>query len=290
MKVMAVIPVHNRREITMACLARLEASSHDGFELGVIVVDDGSTDGTGEAVTQMHGQARLIHGDGNLWWSGAMNLGVESALKQGCDYVLCLNDDTLFDAGLVRGLVEEAGRHPATLVAPQAVYDESGELMQSGYEFAPGRGWTASHSLRVLSEAPYWVQGLAGACVLIPAAAFRAVGFYAASELPQYHADIEFSARAGRAGFPSLVLPHLRLRVRRNVSFRDLLRDPLSWKALKAMFRWPGGVYAPRAFTAFYRRSHPSGPLAGLLYAAFFYAKLGPKIALNLMGLGKFFR
>ena len=76
-----IIPVHNRREFTLRCLASL----HDQGILAamqVIVVDDGSTDGTHEAVNAEFPQVILLPGDGNLFWTGAVTLGMSHAMAQ----------------------------------------------------------------------------------------------------------------------------------------------------------------------------------------------------------------
>lgn len=244
MKITAVIPVHDGKDAILACLERLAQSRLVGFNFSVIVVDGGG-DGTAKAIAMSYPRVRVLQGGSNPSWSAAMNLGVAAALDGTCDFVLCLNDDILFDSQLLAGLAAEALAHPRSLVAPQAVADGGAELMQSGYDFIPGRGWTAAHKFRVLPTEPYEVQGLAGACVLIPAAAFRAVGDYASSELPQCHADVEFSSRARRAGFSCRVLPALRIKVRRDLDCPDLLHMPLAWESLSPCSTGPKAPTRP---------------------------------------------
>jgi hypothetical protein len=131
------------------------------------------------------------------------------------------------------------------------------------------------------------VEGLPGACVLFPAALIAEIGPYEAKRLPQYHADIEFSARAGRKGWEVWIDPRLKLRVLRNQRNIDVLRGDLTWESLTHLFAWPRGPFAPRAFFAFYALSHPWGPLSGIAHASFAYAKLLLKMAMNLLGLGR---
>jgi GT2 family glycosyltransferase len=283
----AVIPVHNRRAVTLACLDRLAAARQLLPDLRVTVVDDGSTDGTSAAIRAAHPWVRVLPGSGDLWWSGAMNVGVLAALDDGAEAILSLNDDTEASPALLQALVAAAQRRPGVLWAPLAVHSDDGALVHSGYVFRPGKGWTSWHEGAPVPTEPYAVQGLAGACVLIPAAAFRAAGLYAAEELPQYHADIEFCVRAARAGFGSWVLPGETLKIQRNTRNAGLGSGRLNRAALRHMFGWPQGVYAPKAVFAFYRRTHPRGPWMGRLHAVGVYLKLALKLALNPGGLGR---
>ena len=59
-KVVIVSPVHNRREITLQCLRSLSRIDRDGLNVHTIIVDDGSTDGTAEAIKRDFPQVELI--------------------------------------------------------------------------------------------------------------------------------------------------------------------------------------------------------------------------------------
>lgn len=68
-----IIPVHNRKHFTRECLLSLRKQTFQNFK--VIVVNDGSSDGTGEMIEKEFSDVILLKGDGNLWWTGATNLG-----------------------------------------------------------------------------------------------------------------------------------------------------------------------------------------------------------------------
>lgn len=101
--VAVLITCHNRREITLACLQALDRQAIDYL---VYLVDDGSTDGTSEAVKANYPQTKIIQGDGNLFWVGGMHLAFAEAMKVGHDYYLWLNDDTLLEPDALNRLLQ----------------------------------------------------------------------------------------------------------------------------------------------------------------------------------------
>jgi GT2 family glycosyltransferase len=72
-----------------------EADLPENYEIEVFLVDDGSTDGSGEDVKKEFPQVNIIKGNGNLFWAGGMRLAWQEALKEDLDFYLLLNDDTI---------------------------------------------------------------------------------------------------------------------------------------------------------------------------------------------------
>ena len=68
-----VIPVFNRLKFTKDCLDSLRKQSYGEFK--VIVVDDGSTDGTYQHLKENYPEVIVLQGDGNLWWAGIHSPG-----------------------------------------------------------------------------------------------------------------------------------------------------------------------------------------------------------------------
>src|ERR1700687_4774995 len=111
----ACVAVFNRIQYTRGCLELLLAQTYP--KLRTIVVDDGSSDGTYDMVHVEHPEVVLLRGDGSLYWTGAMRLGIEYILAHCAadDYVLFLNDDLVFAPDLVEKLLEIVRRHPQSL-------------------------------------------------------------------------------------------------------------------------------------------------------------------------------
>jgi len=75
-----VTPVRNRKAITLQCLRSLSRIDRTDLEVHVIVVDDGSTDGTSESIRERFPEIEVVQGDGKLFYTGGTNRGIQAAL------------------------------------------------------------------------------------------------------------------------------------------------------------------------------------------------------------------
>ena len=97
-KIAVLITCHNRKNKTLKCLERLFLQNVD---TDVFLVDDGSSDGTAEAVEKEYPKVNIIKGNGTLYWNRGMYTAWEHAEKGDYDFYLWLNDDTyIFDGAL----------------------------------------------------------------------------------------------------------------------------------------------------------------------------------------------
>lgn len=194
-----LIPVHNRRAITLACLRRLAAQGV--FEWAtVVVLDDGSSDGTAEAVRAEFPAAEVRRGDGTWWWTGAIAAGMEHALAFGVTFIGWLNDDCAPAPGALRALRDLAEQRQAitggVCVIPGSDVAVYGGLRRRGYAFD------------VLPRAAGRVEScdaLSGNLVFFPTALARDVGAPDARRMPHAVGDIDFVLRAAGRGWPVLV-------------------------------------------------------------------------------------
>ena len=142
-RVAIVTPVHNRRAITMQCLRSLSRLNAHGLDIRTIVVDDGSTDGTADAIESQFPDIEVIKAAGDLWFSEGTNVGIRAALTTGPNYILMMNDDQVFDANFLKFMIETAEKYPRSLVGPLLLlWDEPHKLFQTSprWETLAG-GW-----------------------------------------------------------------------------------------------------------------------------------------------------
>lgn len=212
-----VIATYNRKQELQECLSyvfKLKWSS-----IYICIVDDGSTDGTWEMLLQEYPNISKIRGDGNLWWAGATNKGIEHCLSKGCEYILLLNPDTLIRSDTASHLVTISQINNNAITASVVVRsDDFNTVWWAGCDkWAPIQRWLPiwctkyffkqGTKLDKLPENPYYTSEAHGRGVLIPRNVFKTIGFYDEYFLPQYGADTDFSYRATRAGFSILVVP-----------------------------------------------------------------------------------
>ena len=87
-RVVAILAAHNRREMTLVCLRSYFTQEAPGIELRAAVVDDGSSDGTGDAVATAFPAAEVISASGDLFWARGMATAEASAMRSDPDYLL----------------------------------------------------------------------------------------------------------------------------------------------------------------------------------------------------------
>lgn len=285
MRITALLTCFNRRESTLRSLACLrEAADTANLEVSAVLVDDGSTDGTADAVCRQFDWVRVLPGDGSMFWTRGMHKAMAAALQQGPgDALLWLNDDTyLAPDALVRmwrtaeALRGATGRDGIVVGATQ---DDQGRLSYSGC-VAPNR-WRAFQFRKVFdAQRATDCETMNGNVVLIPDSVARKVG----NLDPCFeHAmgDIDYGLRARRAGVPlqvapgfvgqcrnnpltgSFMDPSLPLRRRWQLLTHRKALPPRSWLCLTRKhggllwpmyFAWPYASFFPRAWWAALRR------------------------------------
>lgn len=180
-RVVVTMTSHNRREKTMACLQALSASRCVGqVALNAVLADDGSTDGTVEAVSQVYCWVHVEYGDGTLFWCRGMHRAFEIALQHDFDYYLWLNDDTMLNSDALSRLLDCAVTQRAitgkpVIVVGSTVDEETGEPTYGGERCASW--WRRTNFVMVQpSNLAQPCDSMDGNIVLIPVETARLVG------------------------------------------------------------------------------------------------------------------
>lgn len=247
-RVEIITPVHNRRDITLQCLKSLSRINKKGLDVHVIIVDDGSTDGTSEAIIENYGNVEIVKGDGSLWFTAGTNRGIEAALKHNPDYILTINDDAVFDENFLQFMIESAEKNLRSVVGsllllwdtPHKIFQVSPkwDMWSGGF-----RHWVQQTVWTVPKEV-WEVELIVGNCVLFPVAAIKECGLMNENRFPHF-GDAEYTPRMRRKGWRLLIEPRARVFCQPNNLPPRVRQMPLK-KLLKTLFLDLGNTHSLR--------------------------------------------
>jgi GT2 family glycosyltransferase len=210
----AIVLSWNGREDTLRCLESLTRVAHE--RLRVICVDNGSSDGSAEAVRKRFPQVELIEAGANLGYSGGNNLGIRSALEQGASWVVLVNNDATVAPDVIAGFEDAARQRPrAGILAGKVYFAErpgtiwfAGQRVREllGYSGRP-RGYGRSDGARY--ERVVATGRAVGALMAISREAIEAVGLLD-EQLFAYVEDVDWALRVRDAGFEVVLAPGAR--------------------------------------------------------------------------------
>ncbi len=201
----SVIVNWNLKDDTLACVDSLLLA---GMATGqVIVVDNGSSDGSVAAMQERFGLSlQVIQSSQNLGFAGGNNLGIQRALDQGANWVLLLNNDTYVAPTFVSEM-ENAVRRDEELgiIGPVILYhDLPDRIWYFGDRLIPGLLATISlyrgHIYHGQFPSLVPVDFVSGCCMLVKSDVFKRIGFFDTTYF-MYGEDVDLCWRARTAGF-----------------------------------------------------------------------------------------
>jgi glycosyltransferase involved in cell wall biosynthesis/GT2 family glycosyltransferase len=207
----------NRRETTLRCLRHLYSQTGiDDVTLEVFLTDDGSTDGTGDAVRAGFPDVRVLQGTGSLYWAGGTRLADASAWPTRPDHLLWLNDDVVLAEDAVATLIATANATDQKAIVVGSLHspDDGSMLTYGGYRQPDPRRPLALELLEP-DGTVHDVATMNGNVVLVPAAVRDAIGPLD----PHFRhnmADMDYGFRARAAGFRVVLAPSTVGTCRRN--------------------------------------------------------------------------
>jgi N-acetylglucosaminyl-diphospho-decaprenol L-rhamnosyltransferase len=213
-----VIVSFNARADLMACLLSLKKNPPNG-DHEIVVVDNGSADGSAEAARRIAG-VRVVDMGRNAGFAAANNAGIRQCRG---DLLLLLNSDTLVPPGAIGHLVARLRAHPDAAIAGPRLVDANGNPELSfGRMISPFNEWRHKRRtpgwIREATAREQFVDWVSAACLLVYRADAEAVGLLD-ERFFLYTEDVDFCHAVRRLGRKVLFTPesevtHLRGRSR----------------------------------------------------------------------------
>jgi GT2 family glycosyltransferase len=230
-----LVPIYNRKDNIDKCLKALFTGIYKNFK--VVIIDDGSTDGSYEYIVSNFPEVVVIRGDGNLWWAGAINKGIDYAIEKGYDYVLTYNDDQVCNPDFLEKLMRHSSDDK--ILSSLVLYQGDPErILSSGivfdYKKAQTKGYLNERKVHELAPDPYCVDATPGYSVLIPVASIKKHGKFDQIRFPQINMELEFSLRMKSERVSICVVPESKVWNDRS----DKSNDPISFRNPFRRAKW----------------------------------------------------
>jgi GT2 family glycosyltransferase len=216
-----IIVSYNTRQMTLDCLETLLGDLAADGELSgseVWVVDNGSEDGSVEAIRSRFAQVRVIANTNNRGFGAANNQALQEASGE---FVLLLNSDAFPHSGAIRALIDRLRTEPVAAVVGPRLLNTDGTLQLSCYRFpGPWRAFCENLLLtakwpdhRLVGDYRAWahdgdreVEFVIGACLMARRLALAQVGFFDESYF-LYAEEADLCRRLHTAGWKIVFTP-----------------------------------------------------------------------------------
>jgi GT2 family glycosyltransferase len=201
-RITVIIPTYNRWNEARLCIDSLRKGSYSDVQ--ICLIEDGCTDGTAENCQKEFPEVEMIHGDGNLWWGGAINKGIQYAIENKADAVILLNDDNRVEKDTIRLLVDAYRAFDGKAVVcahVRRIGEEAGWYGQPPLWHPDHRTWVPPEDQIYKIYHPPGGQG-----VMIPVKCLTDAGAMDVHSFPHYWADHDLHYRVMKRGYPYFVV------------------------------------------------------------------------------------
>ena len=210
-KVGIVILNHNGKQLTETCIRSVDRSPYPHKE--IILVDNASTDGSGEFVRSQFPDIVLVQNSENLGVAGGRNSGFREAVRRGHEYILSLDNDAHIDEGMIAALVSVAQSDANIgILGPKTYNDDGSNTLQcTGGSITYTQNATSERGAGERDRGQYDqiedVDYFPGCGFMARAEVFERLDFVDETFAGYGHEDTDFCLRAKQLGYRIVYVP-----------------------------------------------------------------------------------
>lgn len=199
---------------TIDCITSLKKISYPSYS--IIIVDNGSTDGSEEKIRQQFPELSVIQTGRNLGFAGGINAGLKYGLEKGMDYLFALNNDTVVDPEAVTELVIVAARDDQIGLLSSKIYYFSRPdiIWYAGASFRPMLGWGRHRGFDERDSGQYdrieETERPSGCSMMVTREFCEKVGLLD-EDYFCYCEEVDWGLRGKKAGFKIMYVPASRV-------------------------------------------------------------------------------
>lgn len=256
-KIWIIILNWNGKKDTLECLDSVQKIDYPNYQ--ILVVDNGSTDDSIEAIKEKFPSVSIVENITNLGFAAGNNEGIKYAIARGADYVFLLNNDTVVDSQVLWTLVKASLKYPKAGILgskiyfygqPQTIWFAGGEWLaedamfkHSGNgEIDDGKNWST------IQETGY----ICGCAFFVKAKVIEKVGMFEPKYFLMWE-EVDWCSRTKKAGYQCLFVPDSKVWHKISSSFTDRdraahyhyfwFRNRLLWIERNVKFTEAVGLY-----------------------------------------------
>lgn len=229
-KVAVVIVTYNAMRWLERCFTSLRSST---IPLNVIVIDNGSTDGTQQKLKTDFSEVEFIQSEKNLGFGPANNIGIKLAYEKGAEHVLLLNQDTWIEPEVVEKLISASLQHPEFGIISPIHLNGDGDLLDNNFGLIlsrnTGRLLLGDSVKGNYSKMVYDVPFVMAACWFVTKTCIEKVGFFDPL-FYHYGEDDNYCQRALFHGYKIGIVPTAFIYHDREDKIQEGFRNGFPWQ------------------------------------------------------------
>jgi GT2 family glycosyltransferase len=203
----------NAAVVTAECLQSLRSLTYSNYR--IILVDNGSSDNSGEILATHFPEVHLLQMESNRGFTGGCNAGMREALENDADYILLLNNDTTVAPDVLEQLAATADMDETiAIVSPKILFaDAPDRIWYAAGSYNWWQGAPSYNYKRRDSRSPGYPQAITfatGCAMLLRVEALKKVGLFD-ERFFAYGEDIDLTARMLKAGYRAMYVPNARV-------------------------------------------------------------------------------